>query len=141
MGKRNGNLALGGLLLAGLGYLAGILTAPKSGKETRKDIQRSAVKAKQEAEKKLKQAHAELSDLVDKGKKSVQDMSAKAKEEVSGALEKAQIAKDRARAVLSAVHEGESDDKELQKAVDEANKAVDHLKKYITKHAVTKKTK
>ena len=57
-------VALGTALVAGAGYLAGILTAPKSGKETRKDIANTAVKAKIETEKKLKQAHSEIRDLI-----------------------------------------------------------------------------
>lgn len=139
MTKRPGKLALGGLLLAGLGYLAGILTAPKSGKETRKDIQRTATKAKNDAEKKLKQAHAELTDVIDQAKSKASAATGKVKAELDSVIEKAVAVKDRARGVLSAVHEGESDDRDLQKAVSEANKAVDHLKKYISKHGATKK--
>jgi len=132
--RRRGNLALGGLLLAGLGYVAGILTAPKSGKETRKDIQRTAVKAKSEAEKRLKAAHAELGDLVNQGTKKAKDLTAQARTELDKALEKAQATKDKVRDVLSAVHEGESDDKDLQKAILEADKAVSNLKKFVGKH-------
>ena len=139
MAKRNGGkLALGGAILAGVGYLAGILTAPKSGKETRKDIQEGVSKAKTEAEKKLKQLHTELGELVEKGKNAAKDLGDKAKKEMDLAVSKAQAAKDRAKEVLSGVHEGESSDKELQKAIDEANKAIDHLKKYVGKHVPKK---
>ena len=139
MTKRKGNLALGGLLLAGLGYVAGVLTAPKSGKETRKDIQDNVAKAKTEAEKKLKELHGELTHLVDQGKQTAKELSSKAKAELEKAVETGHQAKTKAREVLSAVHEGESDDRELQKAIDEANKAVEHLRKYVEKHATTKK--
>jgi gas vesicle protein len=138
MTKRKGNLAIGGLFLAGLGYVAGILTAPKSGKETRKDIHDGVAKAKTEAEKKLKQLHTELGELVDKGKGAAKNLSAKAKEELDAAVAKAQAAKTRAKEVLSGLHEGESDDKELQKAIDEAKQAVDHLRKYVGKHVPKK---
>lgn len=138
MSKKRGNLAIGGLILAGLGYLLGLLTAPKSGKETRKDIQETAIKAKTEAEKRLKAIHAELGDLVDQGSQKLQNASSKVKSELSTALEKAKSAKDKAKNVLSAVHEGESDDKELEKAIKEATRAVDHLKSYLRKDAKTK---
>jgi gas vesicle protein len=138
MSKRNGNLAVGGLLLAGMGYLLGILTAPKAGKETRKDIQKTAVKAKTEAEKRLKKLTAELSDLVDQATNQAKKLSAVARKELLKAVELATDAKDKARNVLSAFHEGESDNKELQKAVDDANKAVDHLKKYLSKYGEAK---
>jgi gas vesicle protein len=133
MAKNKGKLALGGVILAGVGYLAGILTAPKSGKETRQDIQKSVTKAKLEAEKKLKQLHSELGDLIDSGKKTAGGLQAKAKKEAHKAVELGQTARDKAKAVLSAIHEGESDDDELNAAVQEATKAVSNLKKFVKK--------
>ena len=50
------------------GYLAGILTAPKSGKETREDIKDTAVKTYSEAEKQLKKLHTELNDVLAEAK-------------------------------------------------------------------------
>ena len=135
MTKQNsGKWAIGALIAGVAGYLTGILTAPKSGKETRKDIHDSAVKAKTEAEKRLKELHKELSDLVDKGKKHASKFSAKAQTEYSAAVEKAQSAKQRASELLSAVHEGEADDKELQKAIEEAKKASEHLKAFLASY-------
>jgi gas vesicle protein len=126
MGKNKGrNLALGTVLVALAGYVAGILTAPKSGKETRKDIQKKAAQAKSEAEKKLKALHSELNDLISSGKKKAGDAKATAKSELSDALQKAQIAKDKAREMLSAIHEGDADDKDLQKAINEVNSAIE----------------
>ncbi len=133
MSRRNRNFALGTILAAGLGYIAGILTAPKSGRETRQDIQSAAVKAKAEAEKKLKNLHSELSDLIDKGKQNAKNAGAAAKKELIEALAKAQFAKEKAREVLSALHEGDADDKDLKKAIAEVNKAIEHLKKYVGK--------
>lgn len=138
MTKRRGNLAIGGLVMAGLGYVLGLLTAPKSGKETRKDIQETAAKAKTEAEKKLKAAHAELGDLVEQGTTRLKSLSFKARSELSKTLANAKNAKDKAKNVLSAIHEGESDDKELEKAIKEATRAVDHLKQYLSKNTTAK---
>lgn len=140
MAKRTGKLALGGVVLAGVGYLAGILTAPKSGKETQRDIQNAASKAKSEAEKKLKQLHAELGDLTEKGKQAAQSASATAQKEIHKAVDLGQQARDKAKQVLSAVHEGESDDKDLQKAIAEADKAANHLKKFVGKNVKQKKS-
>jgi gas vesicle protein len=136
MGKNKGrNLALGTVLVALAGYVAGILTAPKSGKETRKDIQKKAAQAKSEAEKKLKVLHSELDDLIGTGKKKIKDARSTAKSELNDALNKAQIAKEKAREMLSAIHEGGADDKDLQKAINEVNSAIDHLKKFVSKDA------
>jgi hypothetical protein len=35
--------------------------------------------------------------------------------------------------MLSAVHEGGAEDKDLRKAIKDANKAVDHIKDYLKK--------
>ena len=140
MPKRRGNIALGGLLLASVGYMIGILTAPKSGKETRRDIQQAALRAKRDSEKKLKDVHRELNELVDQGKQTAKNLKSRAKTELDKAVASGQTAREKVRTVLSAIHEGESDDKDLQKALAEANKAVKHLKTFVRKHAKTSKT-
>lgn len=133
MRKRSKNLALGAVLLAGLGYAAGILTAPKSGKETRKDIQRAALHAKAEAEDKLKNLNAELADLIDQGKRKAKDFKDTAKVDYVEMLGHAQHARQKAREILSALHEGGAEDKDLKRAIDEVNKAIDHLQTYLKK--------
>jgi len=133
MSKNNGrNLAVGALLVGLAGYVAGILTAPKSGKETRKDIQKKAAKAKSEAEKKLKSLHSEISELITAGKKNAKNISGSLKGDLDGALEKAQAARAKAREMLSAVHEGDAEDKDLQAAIKEVTSAIDHLKRFAT---------
>lgn len=135
MSKDGRKFALGALLVGIMGYIVGILTAPKSGKETRKDIQDKALKAKTEAEKKLKKLHSELAGLIETGKNKANDAKKTAQSGLTGALDKATRAKEKARQVLSAVHEGDADDKDLQKAIDDVNSAIEHLKKYVTKDA------
>lgn len=133
MKKRSSNVALGAVFLAGISYIAGILTAPKSGKATREDIHRNAQKAKAEAEAKLKELQTELSELVDQGKIKAKDVGDTAKTEYVELLGKAQHAKQKVRELLSAIHEGDAEDKDLKKAIDEVTTAIDHLKKYISK--------
>src|SRR6266702_2406843 len=105
MKKSTKEFAIGTVIAAGVGYVTGILTAPKSGKETRKDIERAAQKAKGEAERRLKQLHAELSQLIDEAKTRMQTVRDDAKKDLNIALEKAVVAKEKVREVLSAVHE------------------------------------
>jgi gas vesicle protein len=126
-------LAIGTVLAAVAGYIAGILTAPKSGKETRGDIKKAALRAKAEAEKKLKALYSELDSLLAKAKRGTSKLSAGAKAEFADAVLKAQLAKDKAREVLNALHNGDADDKDLDAAVKEVKKSIDHLKKYLSK--------
>lgn len=50
---------------AAAGFAAGVLTAPKSGKETRADLKKKTCALKKEAEKKVEQAAAAAKDGVD----------------------------------------------------------------------------
>lgn len=125
--------AIGALVAAVAGYLAGLLTAPKSGKETRQDIKDTAVKGMREAERQLKKLHTELNDVLAEANERADKMSGKAKEELEIAVEATRRAKETAREILSAVHEGRAEDKDLEKAIKDAQKAVTHLKSYLKK--------
>lgn len=125
--------AVGTLLAAAAGYVAGILTAPKSGKETRQDIKETVERTYTAAEKELKKLHTELAEALDEAKKKVTELKGTAQANMEKAIDAAMIAKEKARELLSAVHEGDAEDKDLKKAVDEAGKAVKHLKTFLKK--------
>lgn len=135
---KKSNVALGTALAAGAGYLAGILTAPKSGRETRKDLRKKAQQAKADAEHKLKQAHSELSKVLDEANAKAKTGKEKITQEVKDAIAKAEAARQKARELLSAIHEGEAEDNDLKQAVEETKQALSHLKKYIGKKAENK---
>jgi gas vesicle protein len=126
-------VAIGGIIAGVVGYLAGILTAPKSGKETREDIKDNASKGLAEAEKELKKLHTELDKAIKQAKTGGDKLSAAAQRELNELIAKAKDSKEKAREVLSAVHEGEAADKDLAKAVKQANNALANLKKYLKK--------
>jgi gas vesicle protein len=125
--------AIGALIAAAAGYVAGILTAPKSGKETREDIKDGAKSTYAAAEKELKTLHTELNKLLDEGRAKTDEYKGTAKENLDKAMTTAKAAKEKARELLSAVHEGDAEDKDLKKAIADAAKAVDHLKTYLKK--------
>jgi len=133
--KRAQRYAIGAVVAAVTGYVAGILTAPKSGKDTRKDISEATVKAKAEAEKKLKELHSELDKLLTSVKAGAQKVKSGASGEFATVVTKAQFAKEKAREILSALHDGDANDKELKKAIDEVKQSITHLKVYLSKHS------
>lgn len=135
MGKKNRNVALGTLLIGLTGYAVGLLTAPKSGKETRRHLQKKATQAKTQAEKKLKTLHSELTEHIAEGRIRLAKAKSDVRLKYADALDKAQLAKEKAREILSAVHEGDADDKDLEAAIREVNSAIEHLKKYASKNA------
>jgi gas vesicle protein len=133
MNKAFKRLALGTVIAGAAGYVAGILTAPKSGKETRKDIKDTADKTISAAEEQLKNAHTELNELITEAKKRGRDLQGRSKSQLDDATDKAGKVKEKLRELISAVREGEAEDKELQRAMNDAAKAVAHLKKYLKK--------
>ena len=132
MAKDTGKkIALGAIIAGTVGYLAGILTAPKSGTETRQDIKDGALKAKRDAEKKLKELHSELHAELIEAKKQLSELSGKAKEELEKVIDAASAAKEKVREIISALHEGDADDPDLKKALNDAKKALKNLEKYV----------
>lgn len=133
MGKKTKNVAVGALFAAVAGFVAGILTAPKSGKETRTDIKNAAAASISEAEKQLKKLHTQLNTLLNDTKTQAENAKGKAKTEIDDAIAKGRAVREKAREVLSAVHDGDVEDKDLKKVIDDATNAIDHLKTYIKK--------
>jgi gas vesicle protein len=123
--------AVGAVFMAALGYVAGILTAPKSGKETRDDIKHKASDTIAAAEKELKKLHTELTDVIDEVSDRI--TSFRNSKDVTTALDKGRDAKQKAREVLSTLHDGEANDKDLQRAIKDATAAIEHLRDFLRK--------
>jgi len=133
MNKSAKKLALGTMIAAAAGYLAGILTAPKSGKETRNDIKTAAENGVHEAERQLKKLHTELNTVIAEASTRLGELNGKARTELQKAMDSTTTVKEKAREILSAVHEGHADDKDLKKAIAEAEKALNHLRSFLVK--------
>lgn len=125
--------AAGAVLMAAAGYVVGLLTAPKSGKETRQDIKDAATVGFHEAERQLKRLHTELNDVLAQARDRSQRLSGTAKKDLETAMQATKQVKETVREILSAVHEGKAEDGELNKAITDAQKAIKHLKTYIKK--------
>jgi gas vesicle protein len=131
MSKNTGKWAAGALAAGLIGYAAGILTAPKSGKETRQDIKSAVSKAKAEAERKLKVLHSDLNQYIGKAKDKASKLTGKAKADLNKAIENATKTKQRVRELLSALHDGDASDPELNEAMRDAKDAIKRLKDYV----------
>src|SRR4051812_26232238 len=82
-------LAVGSTLAAAAGYVAGILTAPKSGKETRGDIKDAASKGVDSAEAELKTLGKDLEKALNDAKSKGASAGSKAKAELKDLARKA----------------------------------------------------
>jgi len=127
--------AIGAAVAAVGGYVAGVLTAPKSGKETREDIKKATRDTVSEAEKQLKALHTQMNDLIEQAKTQAEQLKGRTRHEYEALIEKTQAAKERTRELLSTLHEDVAEDKELQQAIKDADKAIDHLKTFLKKKA------
>ncbi len=133
MPKSIKKFAIGAAIAGTAGYLAGVLSAPKSGRETRDDIKDATSRGVSEAEKDLKKLHTQLGKLLGEAKDKSSDLTGKTQQELTDLLDKAKDTKEKAREMLSAIHEGSAEDKDLRRAIADANKAVDHIKDYLKK--------
>ena len=129
--KSAGKWAVGAAVAGVAGFVAGILTAPKSGKETREDIKHVATKAKSDAEKTLKTLHSELNGRIADVKAKGEEFSGKAKDEFEDIVEKAKSAKEKVRDVLSTMHDGNPDDPDLKQALKDAKESLKNLEKFV----------
>ncbi|MCL2451671.1 YtxH domain-containing protein [Candidatus Saccharibacteria bacterium] len=69
-----GKFFLGAVIGGAIGAVAGLLSAPKSGKETRADLKKKADEAKEFAGEKTKEAKKAARKVVKKAKKAGQDV-------------------------------------------------------------------
>lgn len=126
-------VALSGLIAGAAGYIAGIMTSPKSGKQNRAKVKRVAKKSRRTTEKELKKLQKELSSVVDSSKKATQTMGKKAQGEYGLLVEKAKNSQESMKEVFSAIKEGKAQDKDLDKAVKDAKAAIEHTQDFLKK--------
>lgn len=92
----SGKFALGAILGAAVGAAAALLTAPKSGKETREDIKNKATEVSHEALRQLRKVEGELNKRISDAKRLVSKYEGEAKREVENLITRAEKMKDRA---------------------------------------------
>jgi len=80
-----GKLAMGALFGAVAGVAAGILTAPKSGKETRADLKKKANETKEIASRQTKEARAKASTAANEARGRAEDFAGIADRAIKGA--------------------------------------------------------
>jgi gas vesicle protein len=124
-------MAVSALIAGAAGYLGGLLTAPKSGKETRKQLAEEAEGLKESTEEQLQKANDELKVVIKDAKTKTVSLSAQAREEFNEALIRAKDAQNKATTTLKAMKSGEAEDPELNKAVKQAKQAAKNLSKYF----------
>jgi len=129
--KTGQKIALGAAIAGIGGYLAGVLTAPKSGKETRGELAEQAGVLKNDAEVQLAVAQRELGVVIKEAQEKTVSLGAAARGEFNETLIRAKDAQNRAKIVLKAFKSGTAEDPELNKAVKQARQAQKNLSKFL----------
>ena len=84
---KKGRFAIGAIVGAGAGIVAGILTAPKSGKETRADLKEKATELKEEAAKRGNTTKNKAEEVIEEVKERADDYKTRGEHAVNGAIE------------------------------------------------------
>ena len=116
-----------------IGYLTGVLTAPRSGAKTRSILRKKGAAEIEEVEEKLKLLYSELSELLAAANGEDKGLDSRGQKRFSAALAAAKDSKDKRAKVIDAIKEGGSQDKDLDRAVTEAENAIKHAKTFLLK--------
>ena len=124
-------IAIGSAIAGAAGYVAGILSAPRSGQQTRKGIADKAEDIKGSAEDQLDDLNGQLKDLIKSTKDKATTLNSTARAELNEAVMRAKDAQNKTAEVLKAVKAGEASDPDLNRAIKQAKQAAKNLGKYL----------
>lgn len=122
-------IAAGGFGLIALGYALGILTAPKSGKQTRKKIKKTAKNSVSDIERDLKTIYSQTKDTLDKLSKNNPEITSKYKD-VKSTATKSQA---KLKNILSSLHGQDNLDEDLTNALKDSKQVLADLKNFLKK--------
>jgi len=131
--RKESKLALGAALATGIGFVAGILSAPRSGWRTRQKLAKSASKARVDSEKQLKQLYSDLQNLIKESETRVKKSKIKVDKEFKKQLENSKKTRVKVKMLLSAIHGGEATDPDLKNMLLEAKNAKTNLSNFLKK--------
>ncbi|HEY4964408.1 MAG TPA: YtxH domain-containing protein [Candidatus Saccharimonadales bacterium] len=121
---------IGGAIIGlAAGYVAGVLTAPSSGKDTRKKIKDTADKSIAEIEKQLKSVYKQSQEMIKKVLTDNHKINAK----LQAALDAVEKSQAKIKRILSSLHGNDNVDEDLTQAISEAKQAMKHLGEFVKK--------
>jgi gas vesicle protein len=116
------------LTLLAAGYVIGVLTAPRTGKDSRRLFRRKADNSVSDLEKQLKQMFNQTQDLIKKIN-SNKSVGTKMKNSKDKLLKNQQKIKE----LLSYIHGNDALDEDLTSAIDDAKKGLKAFANYLNK--------
>lgn len=126
-----GKVVKSGVLGAAVGIVAGLLLAPKSGRETRQGIKQAANRAVGSVERQLKQLYRDLSQAVGEAELHADKLKGKSAVELAGIIVAANKVKTSLKELLSTVRDGEADEDDIERVLKNGQAAIRKLTKRI----------
>ena len=126
-------LAIGAAIGAVAGVVTGILFAPKSGKETRRDIKESATSATEKVQEEISKLETEAKELISKGEEKAKTLSGNASNVAKKHVDEVKHYSSNVATVVKSLKAGKADDKDLDEAIKKLKEARNTLKTYLKK--------
>lgn len=131
MKKNSRNIIVGAILVGAASYVAGILTAPKKGKETREDIRHASVNFKISLEKALKKLYTDSSRQLERALNVNQNLTAQTKKELDLLIASVKHAKDKIKVYLTSLRDGEIEEEEITLLLTDGRDNTERLKFFV----------
>ena len=131
MKKNSRNIIVGAILVGAASYVAGILTAPKKGKETREDIRHASVNLKISLENALKKLYTDSSRQLERALNVNQNLTAQTKKELDLLIASVKHAKDKIKVYLTSLREGEIEEEEITLLLTDGRDNTERLKFFV----------
>lgn len=129
--KDGRRFALGALIIGAVAYVIGVLTAPKSGKENRETLKEATGLVTRELEKQLKANYSDIQVNIKLAESKIKNKKDVITDELTKAVADANVIQKKIREALSAIHEGNPSNPELDQLIKEAKQVKEHLIKYL----------
>ena len=131
MRKPYKNIFKATVLGAGLGYLAGLLTAKKPGEQTRKDIIDSSKEVQAKTETAIEELYSKLTEMIKQAEAEIDKNKLSVQHNLYNAATKANKVKSQTKEILTAVKKGDTTNTDLDKSIDNVKAAIENLKNYL----------
>ena len=131
MKKSSRNIVFGAMVVGAASYLAGILTAPKKGSETREDIRHASVNAKISLEKSLKKLYSDSSKQLQRALNLNQKLTKQTKRELDLLVASVKHATEKIKIYLTSIRDGDIEEEEITLLLTDGRDNTERLKLFV----------
>ena len=131
MKKNSRNIVFSAVVIGAASYLAGILTAPKKGSETREDIRHASVNAKISLEKSLKKLYADSSRQIERALNVNHELTKQTKRELDLLIASVKHATEKIKIYLTSIRDGDIEEEEITLLLTDGRDNTERLKLFV----------